>query len=512
MNITLISTNTFPSEQGLRTISACLKQAGHKVKIIFLTLSENYKKIYSKEILEQLKQHTKDTQLVGLSSMGSTANRASQIINLFQNNNVPVIWGGPHPTFFPSDCFKRCNIICVGEGEEAFVELAEKLEKKQDITKIKNLWIRINNKEYKNPVRPLIHNLDKLPHLDYDIQGHLILEKNKLIPFEEKHLWGMIFFQTERGCSQACTYCTNHIFKELYKGNPILRTHSVDYVIEELVRLKKKFPSIGVFDLRDETFIIRDIEWIRDFSKKYKEKVGIRFKCLADPASMSNTGITEEKLRLMVDAGLTDIIVGIQSGSDRLNFNIYKRYISADQVLKASQSINKFKNLSVMYDMMTTNPYETKEDILASINLLLKMPPPYYLSVNNLVFFEGTKLYDQAIKDGFIKENEKTSDINYWDRWKHIKSKKKYAYLNLVLNLMRGHVTAKRFGIMPRFLLKFLLKEKTVNFNLEHYTPTFLFGNIVGVADFTRENILKPLYKATPVNFKLWYDKVRYKA
>ena len=161
---------------------------------------------------------------------------------------------------------------------------------------------------------------------------------------------------------------------------------------------------------------------------------------------------------------------------------------------------------------MTTNPYETKEDILASINLLLKMPSPYYLSVNNLVFFEGTKLYEQAIKDGFVKENEKTSDINYWDRWKHIKSKKKHAYLNLVLNLMRGPVTSKRFGVMPRFLLKLLLKEKIVNFNLKHYTPTFLFGNIVGAADFTRENVIKPLYKAMPVNFKLWYDKVRYKA
>src|SRR3989338_5704252 len=138
MNITLISTNTFPSEQGLWTISACLKQADHKVKIIFLTLSENYKELYSKEILEQLKQATKDTQLVGLSSMGSTANRASQIIGLFQNNNIPVTWGGPHPTFFPNDCFKGCNIICVGEGEEAFVELAEKIQRKQDITKIKN--------------------------------------------------------------------------------------------------------------------------------------------------------------------------------------------------------------------------------------------------------------------------------------------------------------------------------------------------------------------------------------
>lgn len=512
MNISLISTNTFPSDQGLRTISGCLKREGYNVKIIFLTYSETYSELYTKEILNQIKKEVKDSALIGISSMGSTANRGIQLIETLQET-TPVIWGGPHPTFFPDECFKKCNIICLGEGEEAFVELAEKIQKEQNITKIRNLWVR-TDKEYKNEVRPLLHDLDKLAHPDYDLKDHKILEKNKLIPFEEKHLAGMIFFQTERGCSQSCTYCTNHIFKELYKNKgSILRTHSVDYVIDELVRLKNKFKSIGVFDLRDETFLIRDINWIREFSEKYKKRVNIRFKCLADPASMSNEQITEEKLQLLVDAGLTDIIVGIQSGSDRLNFNVYKRYISAEQVFKASQSINKFSDkLAVMYDVITTNPYETKEDILATISLLLKIPTPYYLSVNNLVFFEGTKLYEQAIKDGFVKENEKTSDINYWDRWNHIKSKKQNAYLNLLLNLMRGHVTQHRFGIMPRNLIKKLLKEKIVNYNLKHFTPTFLAGQFVSLADFSRENIIKPLYRTMPVNFKLWYDKVRYKA
>ena len=39
MKITLISTSTFPSDQGIRTISAVLKKAGHQVRIVFMSIT-----------------------------------------------------------------------------------------------------------------------------------------------------------------------------------------------------------------------------------------------------------------------------------------------------------------------------------------------------------------------------------------------------------------------------------------------------------------------------------------
>lgn len=515
MKITLISTSTFPADQGLRTLSACLKREGHKVKMLFLPSSEDYSVYYSQKVLNQIEDITKDNGLVGISAMESTTPRALQLIDMYKKLKVPVVWGGPHPTFFPAKCFKYCDIICVGEAEDAIIELAEKLEKKQDISEIKNLWIRINDKEFKNQVRSPAENLDDLAHPDYDIEDHLILENEKLIPFEEKHLSGMIFFQTERGCPQACTFCTNNILRALYKDKgSLLRTHSVDYVIKELVRLKEKFKSIGFFDLRDETFTVRDIEWIRDFSKRYKEEVGMRFKCLAEPATMSVDNVSEEKIRLLVEAGLTDIIVGIQSGSDRLNFNVYKRFISSKQLLDAAIILSKYSDkLRVMYDVITCNPYETKEDILATINLIRQIPPPFYLSVNNLVLFEGTPLYDQAVKDGFLSQDISETEqlLNYWDRWKHIKKSKNNAYLNLILNLMRGNCTKSKLGLLPRSLLNSLIDEKLVKFNLKHVGPTFTFGRVVQAMDHLRENVAKPVYRSMPVGFKIWYDKVRYR-
>lgn len=516
MKITLISTNTFPSDQGLRTLSACLKREGHEVNMLFLPYGEeDYDNVYSTDIMKQVDKECEGSRLIGISGMESTAKRCIQLIQHFQNKNIPVVWGGPHTTFFPQKCFQNCNIICVGEAEDAFIELAEKIEKEKDYSAVQNMWVRLNGKETINPVRRPVHDLDLLAPPDYYLKDHKILEHGKLIPFEERHIGGMIFFQTERGCPQACSYCTNNILREIYKGkSDILRTHSVDYVIKFLKDLKERFPSISTIDIRDETFLIRPIPWIEEFSVKYKKEIGLRLKCLSEPASMGIENLSDRKIELLVEAGLTDIIIGIQSGSDQLNFKLYNRFISRKQVLAAATILNKYKDrLTVMYDIISCNPYETSEDILQTIDLIMQLPKPFYCSVNNLVFFEGTPLYKKAVADGFIKgEKDTAGQLNYWDRWKHIKLKKKNAYLNLVLNLMRGPCTDRRYGIIPAGLLKRLISPKVVNFNLKHLLPTYTAGQIVQMADYFREAIAKPVFRMMPVSFKMWYDKVRYKA
>jgi len=514
MKVTLISTSTFPSDQGLRTLSACLERAGHDVLMIFLPLVEDYTRKYTDKELKRIWDKTKESQLVGIGSMESTTGRAKQLIDLYQNKNTPIVWGGPHPTFFPEKCFNMCNIIAVGEAEEAIVELADTMEKGEPIINIKNFYVRQNGKEYENPVRPPPNDLDILAQPDFDIEDQWILERGRLIPFEERHFVGMLFFQTERGCPQACSYCTNNILRALYEDKAdALRTHSVDYVIDFFKKIKSRFPTIKTIDIRDETITVRNIDWLREFSEKYKREVGIRLKCLAEPATMSFGDVSEEKIRLLVEAGLTDIIIGIQSGSDRLNKEVYNRFITSKHVLDCAKIINKFKDkLTVMYDIISCNPYETNEDIIDTIRLLQKIPKPYFLSVNNLIFFEGTPLYKKALEDGLIKTyNDTAGNLNYWDRWKHIKLKKKNPYLNLVLNMMRGSCTGRRYGLIPARALDYLTRKDIVTYHVENERPTYTVGEVVEVMDNTREKIAKPLFRAMPLQFKTFYDRVRYK-
>src|SRR3989344_1350716 len=153
MKISLLSTSTFPADQGLRTLSACLKREGHDVKMIFLTLPENdYSSVYKKSVLDQLDKMVEGSGLIGITAMSSTSTRAKQLIEHYQNRKIPVVWGGAAPTFYPEKCFKFSNIVAVGEAEEALIELAKKLDEGEDITDIKNLYIRKNEKEFKNPV------------------------------------------------------------------------------------------------------------------------------------------------------------------------------------------------------------------------------------------------------------------------------------------------------------------------------------------------------------------------
>ncbi|MBI2630266.1 B12-binding domain-containing radical SAM protein [Candidatus Pacearchaeota archaeon] len=509
MKITLISTSTFPSDQGIRTISAVLKKAGYEVNLVFMTLSEDYSKFYSPQELEQLEKLCFGSQLIGINAYASTSKRAVQIINFLKKMNLPIVWGGIHPTIFPQECIKYCDIVCVGEAEQTILDLARAVEKKKSIDKIKNLWLKKQDKIIKNPVRPLIDNLDSIPFPDFEISSQFILEKGRIRKFQEKDLSGQIFFLTGRGCPYGCDYCSNNFLNELYKGKrkKIVRWHSVDYIINGILFLKQKFPNLGYFDIRDDTFSLRSLENIKEFCKKYKEKVHMRFKCLADPHTVS-----DEKIALLVDAGCTDIIVGIQGG-ERTNLEIFHRNQRDIDVLNSSFILNKYKEkLAVMYDVITCNPYEKPEDILSLIRLLQKIPKPYFLSVNNLVFFTGTKLYERAKQEGIIKtEKDSAAELNYWDRSKHILLKRKNVYLNLILNLMRGPATNSRFGVMPNFLLNFLLEEKRVARNTRNQSLAIAVTHLLSVSDLIRERILKPFYRSLPTSFKIWYDKTRYK-
>ncbi len=509
MKITLISTCTYPSDQGIRTISAVLKKAGHKVTTVFMTLSEDYSVNYTKSELLQLSKICKNSQLIGINSFASTAHRTNRIIKFLKPLNIPIAYGGVHATISPQDAIKHADIVCVGEGEGAVIDLIEALEKNKPIHKIKNLWIRDKDKIIKNPIRNIIEDLDSLPLPDYEIQTHRILENHRIRKFTEYDLGGQIFFLTGRGCPYGCDYCSNSLFNELYKGKckKILRWHSPEYIIDGILTFKKRFQTLSYFDIRDDTFSLRPIEQIKKFCQLYKEKVKMRFKCLGDPKT-----VTDEKIKLLIDAGCTDIIIGIQ-GSERTNRDIYHRAQSDEGAIRASKILTKYKNkLAVMYDVITCNPYEKPEDVVSLIRLLQKLEKPYFLSVNNLVFFPGTKLYTRARADGTIKtEKDAAYQLNYWDRKAHMLLKPKNMYLVLILNLMRGVITNKRAGTLSHKRINKLLQPQRIQKNLTNTSNTRFILNIVGLYDYAREHILKPTFRSLPLNFRIWYDQVRYR-
>lgn len=58
------------------------------------------------------------------------------------------------------------------------MELVNKMDHGGDISKIRNLWVRVNDKVAKKTVRPLITDLDSLPFIDYESEDDYVINQD----------------------------------------------------------------------------------------------------------------------------------------------------------------------------------------------------------------------------------------------------------------------------------------------------------------------------------------------
>ena len=138
---------------------------------------------------------------------------------------IPVIFGGIYPTFAPRIVLKENSIdmICEGEGEEMFVELANNLENKKDITKILNLTVKKDGKIFRSGKEV---SLDDLPTGDniYGEQTGLrrpqthmgktllppdysLYESRRFIKKMGGKAVKTVAMELSRGCPYTCTFC-----------------------------------------------------------------------------------------------------------------------------------------------------------------------------------------------------------------------------------------------------------------------------------------------------------------
>ena len=99
------------------------------------------------DIAKQVKRFQPD--LIGISStedMWELGLKVLEEIREFKiKNNIPVIVGGVFATFAPDLCLKNpyVDMVCVGEGEKAIVDLCNKIEKGENYSDVTNLWVKI---------------------------------------------------------------------------------------------------------------------------------------------------------------------------------------------------------------------------------------------------------------------------------------------------------------------------------------------------------------------------------
>ena len=239
MKVVLISPYGSLVNVGLRVLSAGLLRAGYDTSMVFLPSAKETSsfllfdpsELYDEAVIDQVAELCAGAGLVGITVMTNYFFKAKQLTEALRERlDAPIVWGGIHPTVRPEECLAHADVVCVGEGDEALVELANHVAEGKSYEEVANLGYRsADGKVVVNPVRPLVHDLDALPFPDFGPKDHYVLHGGRVQPMTPEIL--RYYLMTEsatgepaypllgtRGCPHRCNYCANDSYAELYQG------------------------------------------------------------------------------------------------------------------------------------------------------------------------------------------------------------------------------------------------------------------------------------------------------
>ena len=172
---------------GLKYLHCYLLKNGHNSSILYLRNFNPDNKEHSERVRKFVLEI--DPSLIGISLMSdeyySTCNLTKYLKSI--NKTTPIIWGGIHPTISPESCLDYADYVCIGEGERTILDVANAIDKKENIKDINNLCYLESGRIKRNALYPHIENLDEIPIYDHIPRDSFVLEDNGIPPLNKKN-------------------------------------------------------------------------------------------------------------------------------------------------------------------------------------------------------------------------------------------------------------------------------------------------------------------------------------
>lgn len=322
--------------------------------------------------------------------------------------NAVYVAGGFGPTFIPEKYLEVFDYVVCGEGEGAILEIAESVDKceKERIKQIKNVSYIENGKYVRNPLRPLIENLDELPFPKLASEGNCyFIEDNTVVRSERAKIYSLLI---GRGCLNNCSYCCAGEWRLIYRSFDMkvkpYRQRSIDGVLREIRRAGENgFRIINIAD----SFLAITPEQQRMVFAEIK-KYNIRFSAQFHPElALKNPEIVQ----FAHECGLRTTVVGVQHGSERFSREVYNRKNSNKIILQWARLVNSLEDVEIQYHFITGNPLETSEDFEEHLEFVrtLRDDPAIRIdeiSFNILKLFPNTSLTNRIAEMGLQQSAE----------------------------------------------------------------------------------------------------------
>ena len=350
---------------------------------------------YTEKETERIIENTDfDVVLMGgLTPVYGTIIKLSEFIKSV-NPDAKIVAGGSVAMSIPDVLLKNSevDIICTGEGEITIVELLSRLgeDLNAQLDDIAGICYKKNNDKNKivfTQPRPLIQNLDEQSALPaYDLLPMEIYLSNPVVGIGRD-----IDFIASRGCPYQCTFCYQPWGRKF-------RSHSVDFIIDALIFLKKEY-NIDFVSFQDDEFMAKKLRVYEFCEKRNRFLPDLLWSCTG---RVNIVARDDEIVKIMRNSGCVLISYGFESGSQRV-LDSMKKGITISQMEKAVE-INRKYEMPIPASFIIGMPGEDEKSCQETLDLCIRNN----LTLDSLMFatpYPGTEIFNFALRTGRINKN-----------------------------------------------------------------------------------------------------------
>jgi anaerobic magnesium-protoporphyrin IX monomethyl ester cyclase len=392
--------HVFP--MGFGAIAAVLKRDGHEVTVWNQDM-HHWPDDHLRTYLDKNKFDVVVLSVIGGYYQYQKMKSLSKAINNSKNRPF-YIMGGYGPTPEPEFFLKKsgCDVVCLGEGETTISKLMHEVGNKKQLKNVPGIaWIE-DGKFQKTARAPLVHDLDSLPPIPYDL---FPMEYYRLLRLPNVKATDFVFpMMSARGCSFKCTFC--------YRMDPGYRMRTPGPLLDEVEMLHKDY-GVTFISFQDD-LLMSSVEHTEAVCLEFlKRDLPIRWTCNGRLNYCS-----EELLQLMKDAGCTFINYGIES-MDQTVLNNMKKGLRPEMIIQGIEDTLKV-GISPGLNFIFGNKGDNKETIKSTVDFMLKYDDfAQKRTIRPVTPYPGSPLYYDAIKMGLLDKENPAED--FYER-KHLNS------------------------------------------------------------------------------------------
>jgi len=255
-------------------------------------------------------------------------------------------------------------------------------------------WANVKGITYRNKEgvvihnldREILHNMDDLPFVTPVYKRDLDI--TKYFGGYLKHPY--VSFYTGRGCKSRCTFC---LWPQTVGGHNY-RVRSIEHVIAEVKYVKEALPQVKEIFFDDDT-LTDNLPRVEALAKELG-KLGVVWSCNA------KANVPRKTLEVLKDNGLRLLLVGYESGNQKILHNI-KKGLLVDVAKRFSKDCREL-GIVIHGTFILGLPGETRETIQETLEFA-KEVNPHTIQVSLAAPYPGTFLYKQAKENGWFAED-----------------------------------------------------------------------------------------------------------